>query len=128
MKETELMKIERITLAKTEYSEDYKTVEFQFVNQSNYCLYSDEDVEVTITKEIAIELIENLKREFDIKDSDQQLAAAKAEIAELVEALSGLKEADVNVLIKGAKHIPTMRARQSALSKASNTLARHKGE
>lgn len=69
MKETELMQIERITLTKTECG-DFKTVEFQFVNQSNYCLYSDEDVEVEITKEIAIELIENLKRELDIKDSD----------------------------------------------------------
>lgn len=70
MKEIELMQIERISLTKNEYSEDYKTVEFQFVNKSNYCLYHDEDVEVSVTKEIAIELIENLKREFNIKDSD----------------------------------------------------------
>ena len=63
-----------------------------------------------------------------IDGMDDQLAKAKAEIAELVDALSRLKEADMNVLIKGTKHIPTMRARQSALIYAVKTLAKHKGE
>lgn len=64
----------------------------------------------------------------DVEPYIKQLAAEKAEIAELVEALSGLKEADMNVLIKGTKHIPTMRARQSALIYAVKTLSKHKGE
>ena len=87
MKEVELMQIERITLTKTEYENDlegeFKTVEFQFVNTSNYCLYDDEDVECTITEDVAIELVENLQREFNIEGLSQQLVAAKEDIVEL---------------------------------------------
>ena len=125
MEETELMEIGRITLTKTECG-DFKTVEFQFVNQSNYCLYSDEDVEVEITKEVAIELIENLKREFDIKDQEQ-LAAAKAEIAEYRESI-------VCLIIENGIHdsydgglLPD-NAQPEAIQMAIKTLAKHRGK
>lgn len=66
MTETELFEIERIRLVKTEYEGGHKTLEFQFTNQSTYCMFPDEEVECEITKEEAVKLIDILKAEFDL--------------------------------------------------------------
>jgi len=71
MKENTLIKIGGISLVETVYGEHNKDLDFQWINESNYCMFSDEDREASISRETAIELINQLKGHFSITDEGE---------------------------------------------------------
>ena len=66
MYENKLIEIGQISLVETVYSEDIKELEFQWINESNYCVYPDEDREVSVSREHAIELVAALTKHYQL--------------------------------------------------------------
>ncbi len=67
MKENTLIEIGMISLVETVYGDDSKELEIQWVNESNYCMYPDEEREVSVGKDDAIKLIGALTKHFELR-------------------------------------------------------------
>ena len=67
MKENVLIEIGGIKVVETVYSDEStlpKELEFWWINESNYCMFPDEERETSISREQAIELVKALKCHF----------------------------------------------------------------
>ena len=70
MKENLLVEVGDIDLIETVYGNSMKEIEFRWINQSNYCMHSDEEKYAEISRELAIKLIKALTSSFDITSDE----------------------------------------------------------
>jgi hypothetical protein len=68
MKEETLMELDKISINSTTWDGDDwpSTLEFEWTEPSNYCLYPDDEYSFDVSKEQAVELIEVLTKHFKL--------------------------------------------------------------
>jgi hypothetical protein len=57
-------------LVSTEYCDNFKDTSLNYIERSNYCMYSADETSIDIDKEMAIKIIDFLQCSFDLKGDE----------------------------------------------------------